>query len=195
MRARDRAVSAEVAGVPGVRVWRQSGRARGDPNCRVPSSGAATQATPNDRRDPKGERGAAAGPRMDPTPQPRSCSGRENEPSGLEKWRPLPAARKPLLAIQPPLGHSAPQHSSVQSSWVGDGGCHTLPLPLWSQGGTPRPWRGRPHRIWSPVWCLHTNLWALMSRHFCTKGTRSLLCRPSPLLQPPPPTPHPAQDC
>lgn len=185
MRARDRAVSAEVAGAPGARVWRQSGRGRDDPNCRVPSSGAATQATPNDRRDPRGERaGAAAGPRMDPTPQPRSCSGRENEPSGLEKWRPLPAARKPLplpiLAIQPPLGHSAPQHSSVQSSWVGDGGPpHTTPAAM-------EPWRGRPHRIWSPVWSLHTNLWALMSRHFCTKGTQ---VTPLP-TQPPTPSPY-----
>lgn len=113
VRAPDRAVSAEIARAPGARVWRQPGRGRGDPDCRVPRSGAATQATPGDRRDRRGERARAmAEPRLDPTPQPRSCSRRENEPSGPEKWRPLPAAGAPLplpiLAIRPPPGHSTP---------------------------------------------------------------------------------------
>lgn len=111
VRAPDRAVSAEIAGAPGARVWRHPGRGRCDRDCRVPSSGAATQATPSDRRDRRGERArAGAEPLMDPTPQLRSCRRRENEPSGHEKWRPLPAAGAPfplpILAIRPPPGHS-----------------------------------------------------------------------------------------
>lgn len=135
-----------------------------------------------------------AGPRMDPTPQPRSCRRRENEPSGHEKWRPLPAAGAPvplpILAIRPPPGHSTPQPSSVGSSWVGDGGCHTLPLPPCSLGGSRVQAMERtppPNLITVPVWSLHTNQWMLMSRHYYSKGTqapltivsRSLLCRPS----------------
>lgn len=129
-----------------------------------------------------------------PRPSPGPAAAAKMSPAAMRNGdpcrRPGRLSPLPILAIRPPPGHSTPQPSSVGSSWVGDGGCHTLPLPPCSLGGSRVQAMERtppPNLITVPVWSLHTNQWMLMSRHYYSKGTqapltivsRSLLCRPS----------------
>lgn len=136
-----RAVSAEVAGSPEARVWRQPGRGRGDPDCRVPSLGAVTQATLSDCRDPRGERvGAAHGPHA-----PAQVLLRMS-PAALRNGDPC---RRPGLLSRYPfwlydLHLATTPHCIAQSGRPGSG------VRVAWEGAGPRPWRGRPHRMWSP---------------------------------------------